>query len=206
MAMKMQRNIAGVAASIPFAMTAFLTIFNTTVSAAIPQATHNSASRLISLQNPNEYLKLQLLDICRQVNANSSVAVRQDASMNSPILGSLANGSQIFIVNKGSNGWVPIYNPLRGYVQADYLTYCSAPPPSNCRRVKSIIGAVVRQKPSPSSPIVKNLDYGRTVTIINRGTHGWVPITAPVDGYIAARTLSYCPERPLVYRPTSTFM
>lgn len=61
---------------------------------------------------------------CRQVSAWGGVYVRREPSINSAVLGIVANGRYVTIQNPGANGWVTISVPLRGYVSADYLTYC----------------------------------------------------------------------------------
>lgn len=59
--------------------------------------------------------------IYRRVVVGSRLRVRQEPSLNSPIIGSLANGQRVTIVNRGANGWVPISTPVRGYVASGYL-------------------------------------------------------------------------------------
>ncbi|MBW4560322.1 MAG: SH3 domain-containing protein [Mojavia pulchra JT2-VF2] len=55
---------------------------------------------------------------------------------------------------------------------------------SNCRRIMARNGLYVWQGPSVNSRIVGLLDYGRNVTVENRGKNGWVAISSPVNGYI----------------------
>ncbi|NEQ20694.1 MAG: SH3 domain-containing protein [Microcoleus sp. SIO2G3] len=57
----------------------------------------------------------------RRVVVNSSLRVRQEPSINSAIIGSLANGQRVTIVNRGVNGWVPISSPMKGYISSAYL-------------------------------------------------------------------------------------
>ena len=57
----------------------------------------------------------------RRVVVDSSLRVRQAPSINSAIVGSLANGQRVTIVNRGVNGWVPISSPVKGYVSSAYL-------------------------------------------------------------------------------------
>lgn len=57
----------------------------------------------------------------RRVVVGSSLRVRQEPSINSAIVGSLANGERVTIVNRGVNGWVPISSPVSGYVSSAYL-------------------------------------------------------------------------------------
>ncbi len=60
-------------------------------------------------------------DNYRRVAAESGLRVRQEPSINSPIVGSLANEERVTIVNRGANGWVPISSPIKGYVSSAYL-------------------------------------------------------------------------------------
>lgn len=53
----------------------------------------------------------------------------------------------------------------------------------SCRQIMARNGLYVWQKPNTGS-FVALLDYGQQVTIRNRGKNGWVPISAPVRGYI----------------------
>ncbi len=57
----------------------------------------------------------------RRVAALNGLLVRQDPSINSPIVGSLADGQRIKIVSRGANGWVAISSPITGYVSSAYL-------------------------------------------------------------------------------------
>lgn len=130
---------------------------------------------------------------CRRVSASYGLNIRQDASVYSPVVGQLANGARVSIVNRGRDGWVPINQPVQGYVSANYLKQCgSAIPPANCRRVSDPSGSYVRQGPSISGAVIRTLENGRFVNIVNRGANGWVPIDLPVQGYIASSSLVYC--------------
>jgi uncharacterized protein YgiM (DUF1202 family) len=117
----------------------------------------------------------QYADNCRRVSASYGLNVRQDASEYSPIIGRLANGARVFILNRGRDGWVPINDPVSGYISASYLKLCSsAVPPANCRRVSAPSGLYVRQTPSIYGSVVRTLDNGRFVNIVDRGMNGWV--------------------------------
>lgn len=54
---------------------------------------------------------------------------------------------------------------------------------SSCRQVMARDGLYVWQNPT-SSKVVGYLDYGQQVRIRNRGKNGFVPISAPIQGYI----------------------
>jgi Bacterial SH3 domain len=72
------------------------------------------------------------------------------------------------------------------------LSCAVIPGGKNCRRVDSIIGAPVRTRPSINSAAIRTLGNGKSVTLGDRRSNGWVEITAPVNGYVAAVNLGYC--------------
>jgi uncharacterized protein YgiM (DUF1202 family) len=185
--MKLWQKVAGVTALIVFALTV---IYNS--NNPVSTVTLQSASRLKSSQRQRE-LRTQFFDNCRQINANSSINVRQNPSNQSPVTERLANGSHVLIVDRSTHGWVLIYQPVRGYLLAKHLIHCGvANPPSNCRSVNGMLGANIREKPSLNSPVLRILNYGDVTNIVNRGSKGWVKISAPINGYIAASSLGYC--------------
>jgi uncharacterized protein YgiM (DUF1202 family) len=61
-----------------------------------------------------------------------------------------------------------------------------------CRQVVATDGLNVRQSASASSPIVGSVANMQRVTIVNRGAKGWVPISAPVKGYVSVNYLKSC--------------
>lgn len=63
--------------------------------------------------------------LCRRVAAKEGMPVRQNPSLNSAVLGSLIDGQEITIVNRGANGWVPISSPINGYILAVGLVMCN---------------------------------------------------------------------------------
>jgi uncharacterized protein YgiM (DUF1202 family) len=62
---------------------------------------------------------------CRQVAAQRGINVHQVPSTDGESVGVVANGRRVTIESVGTDGWVPITVPLRGYVQAENLAYCS---------------------------------------------------------------------------------
>jgi uncharacterized protein YgiM (DUF1202 family) len=62
---------------------------------------------------------------CRQVAAVRGINVHQAHSTDGESVGVVANGRRVTIESLGTDGWVPITVPLRGYVQAENLAYCS---------------------------------------------------------------------------------
>ncbi|MEG4812400.1 SH3 domain-containing protein [Microcoleus sp. F8-D3] len=62
---------------------------------------------------------------CRQVAAQRGINVHQVPSTDGESVGVVANGRRVTIESIGTDGWVPITVPLKGYVQAENLAYCS---------------------------------------------------------------------------------
>lgn len=135
---------------------------------------------------------------CRRVNTSDSgdLNVRDMPAGN--IIGTLPDLTVVTIDNLGIDGWVPISSPQRGYVFASYLANCDSPiverPPATsfCRRVAATEGMPVRQNPSLNSAVLGSLIDGQEITIVNRGTNGWVPISSPINGYVLAVGLVMC--------------
>jgi uncharacterized protein YgiM (DUF1202 family) len=187
-----------VTASIALALTAF-PVSSTVASTATPQEIQPSAPGQTSLQNEAKYQLAQASDNCRRVDTRrTNLNVR--SSPGGRIIGSLSDKTLVSIDNTGTNGWVPISSPQQGYVFGSYLNLCEEPvPPSetatlldNCRQV-AVTGSIrVREEASISSPIIGTLANRQRVTIVNRGENGWVPISAPVSGYISGADLKYC--------------
>ncbi|MGB3207174.1 MAG: SH3 domain-containing protein [Crinalium sp.] len=145
--------------------------------------------------NDGVYYQARTTNACRQVSRAGGINVRQQPSVNSRIIGRIANGLNVTIRNLGDNGWVRITAPVNGYVAANNLTYCASFPrsPKNvCRKVTATGGLNVRQQPSINSRIVGRVANRRNVTIRNLGDNGWVRISAPLRGYVAANYLRYC--------------
>lgn len=178
---------------------------------ATPQSL-TTASENMSLRNSGEFQLAQAaeeeapravpaaaLANCRRVSTNSGIGLNVRSSPNGPIVGSVANGTLVTIENRGTNGWVPISAPIRGYVSGAFLKLCSdSPPPDetptdNCRRVSAVGGLRVRETASINGPVVGLVADGQQVTIVNRGANGWVPISAPVKGFVSAQFLKLCP-------------
>ncbi len=62
---------------------------------------------------------------CRQVAAQRGINVHQAPSTDGERVGVVANGRRVTIESLGTDGWVPITVPVRGYVQTENLAYCS---------------------------------------------------------------------------------
>jgi uncharacterized protein YgiM (DUF1202 family) len=63
--------------------------------------------------------------------------------------------------------------------------------PSLCRRVATN-GTPLNVRSTPGGEIIGKLRNRTRVTIVNRGANGWVPISAPIEGYVSSRYLTYC--------------
>lgn len=160
-----------------------------------PQGNRSSNSGQASLQGERSYKVAQAaIDNCRRVEAQGGLVVRQQPSPQGAVVGVVPNGRNVTIQNRGANGWVPITAPLSGYVSAVFLKSCQQNPlpPANCRQVSVRTGLNVRREPSVNSVIVGNLVNNQRVTIANSGANGWVPITAPIRGYVDASYLRGC--------------
>ena len=156
-----------------------------------------------SFQNEGVYQLAQGSDNCMEVAARNGLHVREEPTVYSRALGIIPQGRNVTIVeNRGADvvvgnpgvAWMPISAPIQGYVYAGFLTSCqSSPPPQNCREVSAKGGLAVRRESSVKSTVVGVVPNGRNVTIDNRGVNGWVPISAPLQGYVSASYLTYCP-------------
>lgn len=74
-------------------------------------------------------------------------------------------------------------------IQGEYLL---AQASENCRQVIARNGVNVRRQPTANSEAVGIIDFARNVTIQNLGENGWVPITAPIQGYVYGGFLEAC--------------
>jgi hypothetical protein len=75
----------------------------------------------------------------------------------------------------------------------------------NCRSVAARNGLYVREDPTVYSRALGVIPYGRNVTVVeSRGANTvggnpgakWMPISAPMQGYVYAGFLSFCQESP----------
>jgi uncharacterized protein YgiM (DUF1202 family) len=64
---------------------------------------------------------------------------------------------------------------------------------TSCRQVIARSGLYVRTEPTVNSTALGIIQSGRNVTIANTGgNNGWVPITAPMEGYVYGGFLGLC--------------
>ena len=182
------------------ALTAFV-LPSTAASTATTQ--EFQTKKITSFQNEGVYQLAQDSDKCHEVAARNGLYVREDPTVYSRAFGILPYGRNVTVVeSQGTNTvggnpgakWMPISAPMQGYVYAGFLSSCQeSPPPKNCREVSKRGGAYIRQEPSINSDVVGVVPNGRNVTIENRGADGWVPVSVPLQGYVSATYLTYCP-------------
>ncbi|WP_413165106.1 hypothetical protein ACL6C3_02680 [Capilliphycus salinus ALCB114379] len=129
---------------------------------------------------------------CRKVNA-SLVTLRDRPQ--GKIISTLEEDERVYIQDEGENGWVQVQYPVEGYVTSANLAYCDTIGPtlstSNCREVD--VNNRLNVRAQPGGEIIGSLEDGQDISIRNRGENGWVPVFAPIEGYVAANFLAYCP-------------
>ncbi|MFW6359497.1 MAG: SH3 domain-containing protein [Chroococcales cyanobacterium] len=151
----------------------------------------------------------QLDSTCREV-ATERMNLNVRANPDGPIIGSLPPGTNVTITSRQGR-WIPITQPINGFVHSSYLEYCGDRPPMEqpgaarpdtmtqtlannamCREVSRRRVAEVRENPTQGSPVMNTLRAGEQVVIENRGANGWIPLETPTDGYVQARYLTTC--------------
>ncbi|EAW36829.1 SH3 domain-containing protein [Lyngbya sp. PCC 8106] len=129
---------------------------------------------------------------CREVNA-SLVTLRDRPQ--GKIISTLERDEKVYIEDEGENGWVQVQYPIEGYVTSANLAYCdtvgSTFPTSSCREVN--VNTRLNVRSQPGGEIIGSLEAGQDISIENRGKNGWVPVFAPIEGYVAANFLELCP-------------
>lgn len=180
--------------TIAFASLISITLMAFTTSTSAESRTPVFYEKRTSLQKEEASLVAQNGNSCREVSAKGTgLYVRQEPTVYSTALGIVEDGRNVTIQGSSIDGWVRISTPIQGYVYADFLSSCQdSPPPQSCREVSAIGGLYVREEPTSNSDIVGVVANGRNVTIDNRGANGWVPISAPLQGYVFADYLSSC--------------
>ncbi|NJN58239.1 MAG: SH3 domain-containing protein [Leptolyngbyaceae cyanobacterium SL_5_9] len=167
----------------------------TAIKAAAVQNSPSAANELSSSENDVRLAQTSV--VCRQVSARGGLYVRAQPTIDSRILGAVLYGRNVSVTvpDPQPESWVPVSAPIEGYMFSGYLVPCEPvdSDPSNCRQVKARNGLVVREEPSIDSERVGVVPRGRNVTILNLGADGWVPIQVPLEGYVPANDLTYCP-------------
>ncbi|PSN16084.1 hypothetical protein C7293_04325 [filamentous cyanobacterium CCT1] len=195
-------------------------LLNTTLvtlglGAAAPVATAIAPASETATASPQAGPLLAQANTCRQVTPNiRGLNVRQAPTLSASVVGVVPGGNAIAIENTGQNGWVPITEPFNGYVSAGYLVYCNpavagtvtdapvadapvadapvADASGVCRQVIVRSGLNVRAEPTVYSTRLGALPTGTNVTTSGAEVNDWLPISEPIDGYVAARFLGDC--------------
>lgn len=61
---------------------------------------------------------------CRRVVSEKGIPARQEPSSDSKVVGYISSGRRVILTGQGTNGWVPISVPFKGYVPSAQLVYC----------------------------------------------------------------------------------
>jgi uncharacterized protein YgiM (DUF1202 family) len=191
-------SLGGVA-SLVFATVAFTA---PSPAAKIESQTNTHITSNATLPQPQRDVQFaQSLDSCYQVVAPSGLYVRREPTVYSEALGIVSYGRNVTVEGTGLASWAPISAPLQGYVYSGWVAPCQAvsarfqaasPTLDNCRLILADDGIAIRQAPSLNAEVVGYVASGRRVTIENRGEQGWVPISAPLNGYVSSGNLVYC--------------
>lgn len=178
-------------------------------AAPVATAIAHASTIAVADSSPASPLLAQV-DSCRQVtNRISGLNVRQAPTLTANVIGVVPGGDNVTLQNRGQSGWVPITEPFDGYVSASYLIYCnpavrgtvSDTPVANapvtdasevCRQVIVRSGLNVRAEPTVYSTRVGILRTGTNVTVVGSEVNNWLPISEPINGYVAARFLGDC--------------
>ncbi|TVQ52774.1 MAG: hypothetical protein EA366_13840 [Spirulina sp. DLM2.Bin59] len=170
----------------------------------VPQSV--AATAAISATDPN----------CRQTNRTIDVLSEASVSAASETLATLVPETRVRITGAGSNGWVPISEPVQGFVIARHLTACGEiatrpvftqhPTLTNltagmCRRAN--LDLAVRPRPAVGAePRVGGLDQGMKATltgqtVMDSENRLWLQISVPFAGWISGgqeggTNLSFC--------------
>ena len=126
--------------------------------------------------------------------SGSSLNVRESASTNSSILGSLSNGTQVEIVET-LNGWYKIkYGSGYGYVSSSYvsMTQGNTSTTTQTAYIKTSGSSLnVRKNASTSSSILGSLSNGTQITIVET-LSGWYKIKYGSGyGYVSSSYVSF---------------
>lgn len=80
----------------------------------------------LSLFNHSSKRKIVKCRFIRQedVVAQKGIPVRQEPSSESKTVGFISSGRRVILTGQGTNGWLPISVPFKGYVSSGQLVYC----------------------------------------------------------------------------------
>lgn len=165
-----------------------------TFAETVPETESTAPTAAISATDPN----------CRQTNRTVDVLSQASVSGTSETVAILAPETKVKITGAGSNGWVPISEPVAGFVIARHLTACSRittrptftqhPTLTNltagmCRRAN--LDLTVRPRPEAGAePRVGSLNEGMKATLtgetaMDAENRLWLQISVPFAGWIS---------------------
>jgi len=170
------------------------------------QADVQAAASQPTVSERSPTTRIAQADNCRQVtNRIAALNIRQSPGLSGDVVGVVPGGRTVNIDNRGTDGWVPISEPMAGYVSSRYLIMCAdvptaaaaAPDPiagdgTQCRAVNVRSGLNVRAEPSRYAYRQPSLPTGTTVQLAGDETDNSTMISAPVEGYVAKRFLGPC--------------
>lgn len=141
----------------------------------IPGIDYSESVKVEDAPKPNKIYK-------KGVVIASILNVRSGKGTNYSIVGQLARGAEVSLLDKGENGW---YHISGGYVSADYIATDS----SSVKHVSVNTYLNIRKSPNTSSEIIGRLENGNAV-VVKSTTNGWSAIqTGTGTGYVSAKYL-----------------
>jgi uncharacterized protein YgiM (DUF1202 family) len=183
-----------------FAIAGTMSFATFAVGATVPALAEVEPSSRTSPRTPFGTISAQLKQSaaqCQTVSTRSGLYVRSQPTVYSEALTALPSGTTVSVAATVQDGWIRIAEPINGFVFGDFLRPCSAPqalaPTSSqlCRQVATENGLYVRKAPTVYSDAIAQLDYGQQVSV-NNSSEQWMPISAPVDGYVFSSFLTAC--------------
>ncbi|MEA5420652.1 hypothetical protein VB712_15570 [Spirulina sp. CCNP1310] len=176
--------------------------------ALLISSSFSSATLAETLTQPAPSLTLAAVSAtdpnCRQTNRTVDVLSEASVSATSQTLATLAPETKVKITGVGSNGWVPISEPVAGFVIARHLTLCTPiatrptftqhPTLTNltagmCRQAN--LELAVRPRPAVGAePRVGGLNQGMKMTltgetVMDAESRLWLRISVPFAGWIS---------------------
>ena len=141
--------------------------------------------------------------IGKVINVSSNLRIRENASTNSQVKGTLKNG-EVFNIEKKENSWYKIdYKGIKGYVHSDYVAIVNESNSNNnsnntvgeiTNNINGQVGQVfnvssslrIRAEANTTSTILGYLRPNEKVNIISE-SNGWYKISVgSIKGYVSA--------------------
>ena len=117
--------------------------------------------------------------------------IKSTALTTSLLLTAMVYATPSFAVNADKIETVPLSTLERSLPQKQG-EFQLAQAAGSCYQVIARNGLYVRLEPSVSSEAIGIINYGRNVTVEPGGTRYWIPISAPLQGYVFADWLAPC--------------